>query len=50
MQKTIRLLITTLVMTLLNAAPGAAQLQPWNAEALDRPIDAADRRRDDPGR
>ena len=41
MQKTIRLLITTLVMTLLNAAPGAAQLQPWNAEALDRPIDAA---------
>ena len=41
MQKTIRLLITTLVMTLLNAAPGAAQLQPWNAEAIDRPIDAA---------
>ena len=40
MQKTIRLLITTLVMTLLNAAPGAAQLQPWNAEAIDRPIDA----------
>ena len=41
MQKTIRLLITTLVMTLLNAAPGAAQLQPWNAEAIDRPLAAA---------
>ena len=41
MQKTIRLLITTLVMTLLNAAPGAAQPQPWNAEAIDRPLAAA---------
>ncbi len=41
MQKTTRLLIATLVMTLLNTAPGAAQPQPWNAEAIDRPIDAA---------
>ena len=41
MQKTTRLLIATLVMTLLHTAPGAAQLQPWNAEAIDRPIDAA---------
>ncbi len=41
MQKTTRLLIAALVMTLLNTAPGAAQLQQWNAEAIDRPIDAA---------
>ena len=41
MWKTTRLLTTTLVMTLLHTAPGAAQLQPWNAEAIDRPIDAA---------
>ena len=41
MQKTTRLLIATLVMTLLNTAPAAAQPQPWNAEAIDRPIDAA---------
>ena len=41
MQKTIHLLITTLVMTLLNTAPGAAQPQPWNAEAIDSPLDAA---------
>ena len=41
MQKTTRLLITTLVMTLLHTVPGAAQLQRWNAEAIDRPIDAA---------
>ena len=41
MQKTTRLLIATLVMTLLNTAPGAAQLQPWNADGLDQPIDAA---------
>ena len=31
MQKTTRLLIAALVMTLLNTAPGAAQLQQWNA-------------------
>ena len=41
MEKTTRLLIAALVMTLLNTAPGAAQLQQWNAEAIDRPIDAA---------
>ncbi len=41
MWKTTRLLTTTLVVVLLFTASGAGQLQPWNADGLDRPIDAA---------
>ena len=41
MQKTTRLLTTTLAVVLLFTASGAAQLQPWNADGLDQPIDAA---------
>ena len=41
MWKTTRLLTTTLAVVLLFTASGAGQLQPWNAEAIDRPIDAA---------
>ena len=41
MWKTTRLLTTTLAVVLLFTASGAAQLQPWNADGLDQPIDAA---------
>ena len=41
MQKTTRLLIATLAVVLLFTASAAAQLQPWNADGLDQPIDAA---------
>ena len=41
MRNKARFLATTLALTLLLTASGAAQLQQWGTDALERPIDAA---------